>query len=390
MEQQSQQLEKIFRDAFEQHTMKPSAKVLRNIKFGLWKSDFFSLKPFKLNVVYFTLILGGAVAVYFVANKSDFFNKEAQSVVTTTPSKIADEPLKNDLAAKSIAIEKELIAGSEKETSEMIFSAAFDADDVIGCVPHTVHFKNHSVRATSYNWEFGDGNKSVYRDPTYTYTEPGDYRATLTVKSKEGDAAAYTKEIKVLSRPEAAIAIDVDKSVISTKKIVFKNLSKEAKSYKWDFGDNNQSLEKDATHSYTDFATYKVTLVAEKQNGCTDTATLNNHFIDKNYELAFPFSFRPNTTEPVNEGFYGNADAEGFVFYPKNYGTKIYELKILTPNGLEVFNTTNIQQGWNGYIRGRLAPAGNYTYIVKGIYPNGKSFDLKGSFRVIIEDLDSN
>jgi len=383
-------MEKIFRDAFEQHTMEPSAKVLRQIKFKLWKSDFFSLKPHKLNVVYSTIILGSAVSLYFVANKSEIFNKGAKSFVTAPQNKISDEAKNKVLPVKSIENKNELTTNSEKASSGMMFSAAFDAGDAIGCVPYTVHFKNRSVRASSYNWEFGDGNKSIYRDPTYTYNKPGDYRATLTVKSKEGNTDAFTKEIKVLKRPEAAMAIDIDKSEISTKKIVFKNLSKEAKTYKWDFGDHNQSLEKDATHNYADFATYKVTLVAESQNGCTDTTKLNNHFIDKNYELEFPFSFMPNTTEAVNNGFYGNADAEGFVFYPKNYGTKIYELKIFAPNGREVFNTTNIQQGWNGYIKGRLAPAGNYSYVVKGIYPNGKPFDLKGSFKVIIEDIELN
>lgn len=389
MEQNSHQMEKIFRDAFDRHTMEPSPKVLKRIKFELWKKDFLSVRPNRFNIVYSTLILGSAISFCVLVPKRSNLNKNIISVSTTSGNLTDESKVNNDLAL--VNSEKEDAGTSDKNSaSEMMLSAAFETDESVGCVPLTVHFKNYSIRANTYKWEFGDGKNSTYANPTYTYTKPGEYLATLTVKGGEGNKDEFTKEIKVLNKPEAAIAIDVDKSEISTKKIVFKNMSKDAKSYQWDFGDQSKSQDKDVVHNYKDFSTYKVTLVAENSDGCTDTASLNNHFIDKNYELAFPFSFRPNTSNPPNNGFYGSADAEGFVFYPKNYGTKIYELKIFAPNGMEVFNTTNIQQGWNGYIKGRLAPAGIYNYSVKGIYPNGKSFDLKGTFKVILEDYDMN
>jgi PKD repeat protein len=388
MDQNSHQMEKIFRDAFEQHTMEPSPKVLKRIKFELWKKEFFSVKPYKFNIVYSTLILGSAISFCVLAPKTNLFTKKNNVLATPAGSKESGNSGISE--SNRVTVKNENKSSIKNTSSEMMLSAAFETDESVGCVPLTVHFKNHSIRANSYKWEFGNGENSTYQNPTYTYTQPGEYLATLTVKGKEGNTDAFTKEIKVLNRPEAAIDIDVEKSEISSKKVVFKNLSKDAKSYQWDFGDQNKSLEKDAVHKYENFATYKVTLVAENKNGCTDTASLNNHFIDKNYELAFPFSFKPNTNDPGNNGFYASADAEGFVFYPKNYGTKIYELKIFAPNGMEVFNTTNIQQGWNGYIKGRLAPAGIYNYSVKGIYPNGKPFDLRGTFKVIVEDYDMN
>lgn len=388
MEQHSQQMEKIFKDAFEKYTMEPSPKVLRRIRYELWKKDFVSVKPNKFNIVYSTLILGSAISFCILSTKPGLFRKDSNLKDQSTVDMKEVSSIEKPAVSISSKVDEKTI--STATASEMMLSASFDADDATGCVPHTVHFKNNSVRAISYNWEFGDGNKSNYKDPIYTYTKPGEYQAVLTVKSKEGYMDNFTREIKVLKKPEAAIDIDIAKSEISSKQIVFKNLSKEAKSYKWDFGDHSKSPEKEAAHKYSDFGTYNVTLVAENEEGCTDTAKINNHFIDKNYELAFPFSFKPNSSDAGNNGFYGSADAEGFVFYPKNYGTKIYELKIFAPNGMEVFNTTNIQQGWNGYIKGRLAPAGIYNYSVKGIYPNGKPFDLKGTFKVIIEDFDMN
>ncbi|HQO86395.1 MAG TPA: hypothetical protein PKX84_01965, partial [Bacteroidia bacterium] len=37
-------------------------------------------------------------------------------------------------------------------------TASFAADSTEGCVPLTVHFSNTSTLATSYFWDFGNGN----------------------------------------------------------------------------------------------------------------------------------------------------------------------------------------------------------------------------------------
>jgi hypothetical protein len=47
--------------------------------------------------------------------------------------------------------------------------------------PTTVTFANHSIMATSYLWDFGNGETSSEMEPTVTYDEPGTYVVTLTV-----------------------------------------------------------------------------------------------------------------------------------------------------------------------------------------------------------------
>ncbi|MEZ5084560.1 MAG: DUF2271 domain-containing protein, partial [Bacteroidales bacterium] len=44
----------------------------------------------------------------------------------------------------------------------------------------TVDFINNSINATSYLWDFGDGNTSTDNNPTHTYAEVGSYYVTLT------------------------------------------------------------------------------------------------------------------------------------------------------------------------------------------------------------------
>jgi gliding motility-associated-like protein len=49
-------------------------------------------------------------------------------------------------------------------------------------------FSNQSQYATSYAWDFGDGNTDTSRDPQHRYGLPGSYRVTLSVMNDIGCA----------------------------------------------------------------------------------------------------------------------------------------------------------------------------------------------------------
>lgn len=52
--------------------------------------------------------------------------------------------------------------------------------DSVGCkIPHTVSFTNNSDNATSFIWDFGDGNSSTQVNPTHTYTGYGPFTVRL-------------------------------------------------------------------------------------------------------------------------------------------------------------------------------------------------------------------
>ena len=45
--------------------------------------------------------------------------------------------------------------------------------------PAVVNFTNTSLNATTYHWDFGDGNTSILPSPSHTYTSQGNYTVTL-------------------------------------------------------------------------------------------------------------------------------------------------------------------------------------------------------------------
>ena len=63
-------------------------------------------------------------------------------------------------------------------------------------VPYNVQFTNSSQGATSYSWDFGDGNYSTANSPSNVYYSPGSYSVILTASSANGSGSA-TKNVNL-------------------------------------------------------------------------------------------------------------------------------------------------------------------------------------------------
>ena len=384
-------IEDLFQQSYKDHKEEVNSNVLRSIKRKLWWSDFFSLNFRKLNVVYVTLAVAAISTTPLLKNHDSSTSNSDIALVeklATTESVVSDNVNnENEKEENVILLSDNSDLNDALETVEEVHGTAlFDISANKGCSPFNVQFSNKSLHAKSFLWDFGTGETSSSFSPEYTFTQPGQYKIKLTITDENGNTNVKIKDITVLASPKADLSIDIANSKIERKAILFKNLSSNAVSYKWQFGDKSMSEEKQPVHSYNDFGIYNVKLICTAENGCVDTAVLVNKFIEKNYALAFPMTFQPNPTNTNNQGYYESANAQGSVFYPENYGAKSYDLEIYTGNGIKVFSTQDIKQGWNGFIRGRIAPAGIYKYIAKGVYPNDQSFQISGSFKVIVTD----
>ena len=149
-----------------------------------------------------------------------------------------------------------------------------------GCMPLVVDFVDISITnntITNWQWDFGDGGASNFKNPNYEYNSDGEFSVSLIVTDINGCQSLSTKVnfIEVYKVPTADFIADIPFSCNPNELVTFTNNTLGAATYAWDFGDGNTSVIDNPIHNYT-FGVYSVMLIA-KQGSCTDTLVLNNH-----------------------------------------------------------------------------------------------------------------
>ena len=152
--------------------------------------------------------------------------------------------------------------------------ALFEADMQIGCAPLEVQFTNlSSENAESFEWHFpgGDPEFSMLENPVVTYEQPGAYDVSLIASNANGsDTLTFDAYIIVNEAAQSDFSYAMNGATVS-----FFNMSQDADSYFWDFGDGSSSTEENPVHTYAGGDTYTVILFAANECGeTTDTAEI--------------------------------------------------------------------------------------------------------------------
>ncbi len=131
-----------------------------------------------------------------------------------------------------------------------------------GCTaPCSVTLTNQSQNATSYQWDFGDGQTSIEQNPQHTYTQGKAYTIKLTATGA-GGSSMLTKDVSVQAPPPVADFTFTGGECLAPCEVVFTNKSTNADTYQWDFGDGGKSTEASPRHQYTKGGTFPVSLTA--------------------------------------------------------------------------------------------------------------------------------
>ncbi len=157
--------------------------------------------------------------------------------------------------------------------------AKFQLLTTSGCSPFVAKLKNKSTNASSWYWDFGDGNTSTLMDPAPVYTEPGDYTVTLIAFSNNAcsDTVTKTNLIKILN-PTANFSVDNEQGCTPLQ-VQFSDSSINAIEWLWSFDDGSYSTQQNPTHQYQQAGSFDVSLVVKNSYGCVDTATLDNPIV---------------------------------------------------------------------------------------------------------------
>lgn len=245
---------------------------------------------------------------------------------------------------------------SKKDSIEIkILSVNFSADTTQGCNLIQVKFNDASSNATSWLWNFGDGNTDTLQNPTHTFSLTGTYDVSLSVKTPQGCIGKMTKSsyIKIFSVPVASFNYSPEKITL-VDVVSFSNSSQNSTSWLWNFGDSiTIDTLQNPTHDYDLPGTYTIKLIALNSLGCSDTSTQT---LNVDYDFSF---FTPNAFSP-------NEDGVNDVFNSVGVGIKDFHISIFDKWGALIFQSGDINIGWNGQFNnsGKIVKQGIYPYRI--------------------------
>ncbi len=261
--------------------------------------------------------------------------------------------------------------------------ALFEVDNSSSCPPLRVKFINASSYGDSYLWDFDDGTTSTEEEPIHTFYEEGYYNVSLTVDGDGGQSITYN-QLQVYPLPEANFSVLPQTVVLPDDTANFYNLSVGATSYLWDFGDGAISTLVNPSHYYTELGTFEVQLIAFTEFFCSDTLTREAAVVVKGAgTLRFPNAFVPSKTGP-NGGNYFLQDAyRNEIFHPIHEGVIEYKLMIFNRWGQQIFESDDVNIGWDGYYNGQLSAQDVYVWRAVGKFSNGRSFNMRGNVTLL-------
>jgi PKD repeat protein len=226
-------------------------------------------------------------------------------------------------------------------------TADFTLTPINGCPTLTVNFTNTSNSATSYTWNFGNGNTSTTTDPIESFTNTTAsnlvYTVNLVASTAAGCTDTHTSTVTVFTKPSASFTVSAPAGC-SPVAATFTNNSIGATSYNWDFGDLSSSTATTSvvSHTYMNttllIQTFTAQLVATSSNGCKDSTSLTVTIYPR---PIFNFTMIPS-----------NGCSPLIVNFPPVLGAVTYEWDFgdgsplnFSPNPTHVFtNTTTVDQ----------------------------------------------
>ena len=233
--------------------------------------------------------------------------------------------------------------------------ALFDLTTTFGCTLNPVHFIDLSTgdAPLSYVWDFGNGTGSTLQNPYAVYTIAGTYMVSLIVTTPYGcmDSVSLPSPLSVYTSPVAGFNVSPTYTSIFYPDITMTDQSLGASGCSVYWGDGTSTTNCDTIHQYAEAGTYTIMQVVVNSFGCYDTAYAQV-IVDPEYLFWIPNAFTPNAN--------GNND----VFKPKLIGVHKYSFLIFNRWGEKIFETTNLEEGWNGFYKSKLCEQDVYVYKI--------------------------
>jgi len=256
----------------------------------------------------------------------------------------------------------------------------FTVDAPAGCEPHTASFTDLSEPSgVQWLWNFGDASSSsgtsTQQNPSFTYVEVGTYDVSLQVTSASGCTSDTTivAMIDVASPPDASFSANPMNTTLIAPTITFTDQSEgNITGWEWTFGDGFGADVQNPAHTFLDTGFFNVTLIVTSAEGCMDIAR-------RSVKVGPDFMFYiPNSFTPDGDGLNDN-------FRPYGEGIRwdTFEMFVFNRWGQQIFYTNDIDNSWDGTIKGNEPVLGVYAYLIHITDDNGRKLAFRGNITLL-------
>ncbi|MDX2362100.1 MAG: gliding motility-associated C-terminal domain-containing protein [Crocinitomicaceae bacterium] len=231
------------------------------------------------------------------------------------------------------------------------------------CEPAVFHIVNTTDPTMSqYNYWWIEEDQQYVNSDTITTIEmyAGQYDMQMIVTSFEGcvDSLRFIDALDVKPKPTADFRYSPNPVLMFNTQVSFVNHSFNGDTYQWFFEDGypDNSTQKNVQVIFPDGVTgaYDVMLITTSELGCVDTMM---------HELiVFPevLIYAPNAFTPDGDEFNQN-----WRVYMEGVDVHDFELLIFDRWGEVVWESHDLEVGWDGTYKGRVIPAGTYQWIIR-------------------------
>ena len=247
-------------------------------------------------------------------------------------------------------------------------TAAFSISDDEICVGNCINFTDMSTGATSWEWTFNGGTPSTsnQQNPTnICFNTDGIFTIELIASNTFG-SDTITQTVTVHPNPIINAGSDV---VIDLGDNTNLNATGSNGNYNW-VPPTWLSCPTCPSTTSTPDETITYTVIVVDSNGCSasDQVTV---FVEFENVIWVPNIFSPN------------GDGNNDVLYVRGKGIAQLNFFVYDRWGEKVFETTNLDQGWNGKFRGKEMNKAVFVYYLEATFIDGSKVTKKGDVTLI-------
>jgi gliding motility-associated-like protein len=203
-------------------------------------------------------------------------------------------------------------------------------------------------------------SSTLFNPPPFSYDQPGTYNVRLLVNEGLTDQLSLCKSIVIV--PVPTVDLGADRNICTGQSTIL-DAGAGFTTYLWSTGATKRTITVSTT------GTYSVTVT---QSGCSasDSVNVSSSITDCTGELWFPSAFTPN------------GDGMNDFFRPKGINIAKFHLTVYSRWGQMLFETEDMERGWDGSVKGILCPPDTYTFVAtyEGTENPGKRKKVQGSF----------